>query len=120
MAANGCRSRLAGIPFYDRLRNFAGFKGFGVCRDLDGLNRLDALRRFELFTDPPAHTIEPVTEPELKAEPPPAVSDIPEPIAELPEPIIDAHSQQADLDRQVETPPTSCHSARSATTNCRR
>ncbi|MCP3473611.1 PAS domain-containing sensor histidine kinase [Bradyrhizobium sp. CCGUVB1N3] len=96
---------LAGIPFYDRLRNFAGFKGFGVCRDLDGLNRLDALRRFELFTDPPAHTIEPVTEPELKAEPPPAVSDIPEPIAELPEPIIDAHSQQADLDRQVETPP---------------
>ncbi|WFU41967.1 PAS domain-containing protein [Bradyrhizobium sp. CB82] len=99
---------LAGIPIYDRMRNFAGFKGFGVCRDLDGLNRLDALRRFELFTDPPApqrfsaDTIEPVTEPERE---PPVVPDIPEPIAELPEPIIDANSQQADLDHQVETPP---------------
>ncbi|GLR87839.1 PAS domain-containing protein [Bradyrhizobium iriomotense] len=100
---------LAGIPIYDRLRNFAGFKGFGVCRDLDGLNRLAALRRFELFTDPPtpqslsADTIEPVTEPE--PEPPPAASDIPEPIAEQPEPFTDANSQQADLDKQVETPP---------------
>ena len=27
---------LAGLPVYDRERNFAGFKGFGVCRDLDG------------------------------------------------------------------------------------
>ncbi|MCP3461120.1 PAS domain-containing protein [Bradyrhizobium sp. CCGUVB23] len=99
---------LAGLPIYDRLRNFAGFKGFGVCRDLDGLNRLDALRRFELFTDPPsplrvsADTIEPATEPEPE---PPVVSEIPEPIAELPEPFIDANSQQADLDKQVETPP---------------
>ena len=45
---------LAGLPVYDRERNFAGFKGFGVCRDLDGLNRLDALRRYELFAEPPA------------------------------------------------------------------
>ena len=31
-----------------------GYRGFGVCRDLDGLTRLVALRRHDLFTDPPA------------------------------------------------------------------
>jgi PAS domain S-box-containing protein len=44
---------LSGLPIYDRKRNFAGYRGFGVCRDLDELARLAALRRFELFTDPP-------------------------------------------------------------------
>jgi len=45
---------LSGLPIYDRNRNFAGFRGFGVCRDLDGLARLAALRRYEFFSDPPA------------------------------------------------------------------
>ena len=45
---------LSGLPVYDRTRNFAGYRGFGVCRDLDGLARLAALRRYELFSDPPA------------------------------------------------------------------
>ena len=45
---------LSGLPVYDRQRNFAGYRGFGVCRDLDGLTRLAALRRFELFSAPPA------------------------------------------------------------------
>ena len=36
-----------GLPVFDRMRKFAGYRGFGVCRDLDGLNRLAALRRFE-------------------------------------------------------------------------
>jgi PAS domain S-box-containing protein len=45
---------LSGLPMFDRARNFAGYRGFGVCRDLDGLARLAALRRFELFSDPPA------------------------------------------------------------------
>ena len=44
---------LSGLPIYDRARNFAGYRGFGVCRDLDGLARLAALRRYELFSDPP-------------------------------------------------------------------
>ena len=48
---------LSGLPIYDRAGNFAGYRGFGVCRDLDGLARLAALRRHELFSDPPApHT----------------------------------------------------------------
>jgi PAS domain S-box-containing protein len=44
---------LSGLPLYDRARNFAGYRGFGVCRDLDGLARLAALRRYELFNVPP-------------------------------------------------------------------
>ena len=36
-----------GLPVFDRMRKFAGYRGFGVCRDLDGLTRLAALRRFE-------------------------------------------------------------------------
>jgi PAS domain S-box-containing protein len=45
---------LSGLPVYDRMGNFAGYRGFGVCRDLDALTRLAALRRFELFNAPPA------------------------------------------------------------------
>ena len=37
---------------FDRARNFVGYRGFGVCRDLEGLARLDALRRTEFFSDP--------------------------------------------------------------------
>jgi PAS domain S-box-containing protein len=112
---------LAGLPVYDRERNFAGFKGFGVCRDLDGLNRLDALRRYELFVEPQApqslsaDVVEPDPEPEAKHEaeapPPPPVEPPPEPeppAAITPEPpaiFIEANSHKADLETPVETPP---------------
>jgi PAS domain S-box-containing protein len=109
---------LAGLPIYDAARNFAGFKGFGVCRDLDGLNRLDALRRFELFAEPPAqHGLaadavepepEPIAEPEPVAEapPPPITPPEPEPTAEPErlEPTSDANSHPTDPDIPVETP----------------
>ena len=48
------RVELSGLPMFDRARNFVGYRGFGVCRDLEGLARLDALRRYEFFSDPPA------------------------------------------------------------------
>lgn len=107
---------LAGLPVYDRERNFAGFKGFGVCRDLDGLNRLDALRRFERCVEPPAPQElsaelvapdpEPEAEPEPVAEAPPPPPIEPEPTAdpELPKPSSDANSQPTDPDISVETP----------------
>jgi PAS domain S-box-containing protein len=44
---------LSGLPAFDRAGNFAGYRGFGVCRDVDGLARLAALRRYESFSDPP-------------------------------------------------------------------
>ncbi|WP_407116898.1 PAS domain S-box protein [Bradyrhizobium sp. LMG 9283] len=108
---------LAGLPVNDREHNFAGFKGFGVCRDLDALNRLEALRRFELLGGPPAQQgrsadlIEPEpkseAEPEAAAPPPPVEPPEPAPTAEpeLPEPTRDATSHPTDLDTPVETPP---------------
>lgn len=109
---------LAGLPVYDRERNFAGFRGFGVCRDLDGLNRLEALRRYELLVDPPAphvppsDVVEPDPEPEPEAPPPPTEppapepepEPAPEPAAELPEATDDANSHPTDPDTPVETP----------------
>lgn len=110
---------LAGLPVYDHARNFAGFRGFGVCRDLDSLNRLDALRRFELFAEPPAQhgPSAEIIEPEAKAEtepetgpvaeaPPPPIEPreaTPEPVAELPEPAETSHPTHPET--PVETPP---------------
>jgi PAS domain S-box-containing protein len=45
---------LAGLPLYDPDHNFVGYRGFGVCRDLDALGRLASLRQREFFNGPPA------------------------------------------------------------------
>lgn len=104
---------LAGLPVYDSARNFAGFKGFGVCRDLDALNRLDALRRYERVAEPVAQhglsadVVEPDPEPEARpaaeASSSPVVEPPPEP--EPPEPATDATSHPTDPETPVETPP---------------
>src|ERR1700722_6188526 len=44
---------LSGLPIYDHAGNLAGYRGFGVCRDLEGLTQLDALRRHETFSGLP-------------------------------------------------------------------
>ncbi|MEH2512080.1 PAS domain S-box-containing protein [Nitrobacteraceae bacterium AZCC 1564] len=43
---------LSGLPLYDRQRNFTGYRGFGVCRDLEGLDRLAAQRRDDVLYSP--------------------------------------------------------------------
>ncbi|WP_445490402.1 PAS domain-containing protein [Rhodopseudomonas sp. RCAM05734] len=48
---------LSGLPVYDRARNFAGYRGFGVCRDLDALARLAELRRHEFVGEPPPQSL---------------------------------------------------------------
>ena len=55
-ADNGSRLavELSGLPIHDAQRNFVGYRGFGVCRDLEGLTRLDGLRSREFFNDPPS------------------------------------------------------------------
>ncbi len=94
---------LSGLPLYDRARNFAGYRGFGVCRDLDGLARLDALRRHEMFDDTAsADTISPrsaATDPAQlsPAAAPPAVDEVDAPAAP-------ATSGQTNLETPVETP----------------
>ena len=47
---------LSGLPVYDGDQNFAGFRGFGVCRDLEALTRLAALRQHEFFNEHPTPT----------------------------------------------------------------
>ena len=82
---------LSGLPIYDRMRNFTGYRGFGVCRDLDGLARLTALRRYELFSDPP--TPQALSAGIAGSNP-----------AEMPEPIAVETSHQTDLETSVDTP----------------
>jgi PAS domain S-box-containing protein len=82
---------LSGLPIYDRNQNFAGYRGFGVCRDLDGLTRLAALRRHELLGDPA---------PPGLPEVPGATSSSP---PQSPDPTAVATSPPTDLETPVET-----------------
>ncbi|MBR0897081.1 PAS domain-containing protein [Bradyrhizobium tropiciagri] len=111
---------LSGLPVFDRNRNFAGYRGFGVCRDLDGLARLAALRRYEFFsgsvapqslsadvapaprTDAPPGPAVPHDDPPPHAEPPPDTNAI-APSEELTEPVAAETSHQADPDHAVDT-----------------
>jgi len=91
---------LSGLPVYDGSRNFAGYRGFGVCRDLDRLVQLAASRR-----DPPApqprssdiaHTGPAAELPAPRHIPPSSAPETPNPIA------IET-SSQTDLETAVET-----------------
>jgi PAS domain S-box-containing protein len=90
---------LSGLPIHDRDRRFRGYRGFGVCRDVEGLARLAAQRRDDILFGTqqstglaPAHETtadnhatlnaetqavtdqpSPPSEPERDAEPPPNV-----------------------------------------------
>jgi PAS domain S-box-containing protein len=104
------RVELSGLPMFDRARNFVGYRGFGVCRDLDGLARLEALRRTEFFSDPPAPL--PLSADVAKTEQPkdsPAADIAVEPelsssVPELPASIASETSHPTDLETEVETP----------------
>ena len=97
---------LSGLPLYDRMLNFAGYRGFGVCRDLDGLARLAALRHFELLSESPAP--QPLSADTVgrgfagarAAAVPPPMSDTPD----SPAPDSVQTSPPADLETSVDTP----------------
>src|SRR5712671_1479076 len=114
---------LSGLPIYDRAANFAGYRGVGVCSDLDGMARLAALRRDEFVSHPPApQTLSAViVQPksadivrtyigdslaaELAAKPDVASSDTPEsPESNALESNASETSQQTDLETAVDTP----------------
>ncbi|QPF83998.1 PAS domain-containing protein [Bradyrhizobium genosp. L] len=109
---------LSGLPVLDRNRNFAGYRGFGVCRDLDGLARLAALRRYEFFggptvpqplsadvapAQPMADELPPHDHAPPVAEPPPDTDAAPN-LEELTEPITPEAPAPADPEHAVETP----------------
>jgi PAS domain S-box-containing protein len=108
---------LAGLPVFDRMRKFAGYRGFGVCRDLDGLTRLAALRRFEWLGNSVApqglsaeiiqiNSVQDFTIRDLPAANSPAkpgmISLLP---SELLARVAVETSPPTDLERPVETPP---------------
>ncbi len=44
-SAERLKVELSGLPIYDRNRNFLGYRGFGVCRDVDRIATLAMMRR---------------------------------------------------------------------------
>jgi PAS domain S-box-containing protein len=103
------RVELSGLPMFDRARNFVGYRGFGVCRDLEGLARLDALRRYEFFSDPaPLPLSADVAQASVVKDSPAAdlaaESDVPSNVPEIPASIVSETSHQTDLETAVETP----------------
>ncbi|WP_027582491.1 PAS domain S-box protein [Bradyrhizobium sp. Ai1a-2] len=110
---------LSGLPIFDSAHNFAGYRGFGICRDFDALARLEAWRRYEFFSGPPAQPLSADTIPaeperlEVREAPRPEVSGAAssmEPAAasvteaEVPEPKASETSQQTDLETTLDTP----------------
>jgi PAS domain S-box-containing protein len=59
---------MSGLPVFDRDRGFRGYRGFGVCRDIDRINQLARIRREHPIGFAPAP----------EPEPPPATSETPE------------------------------------------
>jgi PAS domain S-box-containing protein len=47
-SADRLKVELSGLPIYDRNRNFLGYRGFGVCRDIDRIATLAMMRRSSL------------------------------------------------------------------------
>ena len=99
---------LTGLPIYDHAGRLAGYRGFGVCRDLDELTRLAALRRHEFLNPAPQP---PSADPAGADDPGPSpaaersdISDIaPSDSAELPASLAVETSHQTDLETPVET-----------------
>jgi PAS domain S-box-containing protein len=101
---------LSGLPVFDRARKFAGYRGFGVCRDLEGLTRLAALRRFELSMAPPikrrlsADIVEIDSEQVFAAELPGEPDVMPSVPSESQAAVTNKTSPQTDWDKSVEPP----------------
>jgi PAS domain S-box-containing protein len=100
---------LTGLPIYDHTGKLAGYRGFGVCRDLDALTRLAELRRHEFFNPPPMP--QPRSADTIGTEwPGDSPAELPDPSAvassgttELPASIAAPTSHQTDLETPVET-----------------
>jgi PAS domain S-box-containing protein len=96
---------LSGLPVYDNDRNFAGYRGFGVCRDLDSLAHLAELRRAEpseQSSSLPADNLPAQSLHAVAAHPP--ADDAVMPLSAVPASTQDDISTPTDLDTPVEMP----------------
>lgn len=98
---------LSGLPIFDRMRNFAGYRGFGVCRDVDGLARLAALRRYEFFGGAPAPVApEPRAADIVQAGPAPDLVGAELPAQGAPQEALPQENPSADLGADLPVNPT--------------
>ncbi|MDP3079109.1 PAS domain-containing protein [Bradyrhizobium sp.] len=102
---------LTGLPIYDHTGRLAGYRGFGVCRDLDGLTRLEAQRRHEFLNPRPpqplsADIVQPGPAGDGPAEPTDIQAVAPSGTPELPALIDTPTSHQTDLETPVESSET--------------
>ena len=58
-ATQRLKVELSGLPIYDRQRSFIGYRGFGVCRDLDALTTIARQRREAPASSVPAEPAPP-------------------------------------------------------------
>jgi PAS domain S-box-containing protein len=92
---------LSGVPTLDGDRRFDGYQGFGICRDLAGLARLELLRKHGISISPP--TPQPAWSDTMAAD---AASDSVGAVAmaeSVADSIVPEHSPSTDLDRTVDT-----------------
>jgi signal transduction histidine kinase len=82
---------LSGLPVFDRDRSFRGYRGFGVCRDIDRINQLLRLRREQPPGLNPASD-RTATAPEAPVEPAPTNT-----IAERPSENVARHAESPSL-----------------------
>ena len=121
-------AELSGLPMFGRDQDFRGYRGFGVCRDIDAMNAIIAARRVasvapvetpetpvDLVETPPAPVETPPTQvapvedppapaalvetPEVPVETPlVSVDAAPEPVVEAPPPVADVTAPAASED----------------------
>jgi PAS domain S-box-containing protein len=87
---------LSGLPVFDRDRSFRGYRGFGVCRDIDGINALARARHERPIGFMPA----PEPEPGSAANPAPPLAALP-PIDAAPAEPIEAVEAAPPPDRPM-------------------
>ena len=88
---------LSGAPAPGETRDFAGYRGHGVCRDLAGLSRLELLRRYGISISPPNPL--PPSSDNLEAN----TARDSAPPGETAETVVLQNSLSTDLDRPVDT-----------------
>jgi PAS domain S-box-containing protein len=87
---------LSGVPTLDGEAQFAGYRGFGVCRDVAGLARLELLRKRGISISPP-NPQSPSSDNLVTSEAEPARA------SETAEDVVAENSLQTDLDTAVDT-----------------
>jgi PAS domain S-box-containing protein len=75
---------MSGLPVFDRDRQFAGFRGFGICRDMARLTEIESRRTQSTPSPHPTPAPNPAPSEEPKVVPFPTVPPRPEPSPEPP------------------------------------